>query len=148
MIHDEKGMLGISGLIILCVLSMLIFYLHDLYRQEEMTTAVLQKSAAARNFTVSEASKLIALYEQNETLWLNDSNAAEDKYELADGIMVDMRQEKTNQFSNAVINAYLVHYQGDMYILIVESTIEDITNQVCIYLTRKDDEIIVERWER
>lgn len=148
MIHDEKGMLGISGLIILCVLSMLIFYLHDLYRQEEMTTAVLQKSAAARNLTVSEASKLIALYEQDETLWLNDSNAAEDKYELADGIMVDMRQEKTNQFSNAVINAYLVHYQGDMYILIVESTIEDITNQVCIYLTRKDDEIIVERWER
>ncbi|WP_346686021.1 hypothetical protein [Megamonas hypermegale] len=148
MIHDEKGMLGISGLIILCVLSMLIFYLHDLYRQEEMTTAVLQKSTAARNLTVSEASKLIALYEQNETLWLNDSNAAEDKYELADGIMVDMRQEKTNQFSNAVINAYLVHYQGDMYILIVESTIEDITNQVCIYLTRKDDEIIVERWER
>ena len=148
MIHDEKGMLGISGLIVLCILSMLIFYLHDLYRQEEMTTAVLQKSAAARNFTVSEASKLIALYEQNETLWLNDSNAAEDKYELADGIMVDMRQEKTNQFSNAVINAYLVHYQGDMYILIVESTIEDITNQVCIYLTRKDDEIIVERWER
>lgn len=124
------------------------FYLHDLYRQEEMTTAVLQKSTAARNLTVSEASKLIALYEQNETLWLNDSNAAEDKYELADGIMVDMRQEKTNQFSNAVINAYLVHYQGDMYILIVESTIEDITNQVCIYLTRKDDEIIVERWER
>ena len=108
----------------------------------------LQKSAAARNFTVSEASKLIALYEQNETLWLKDSNAAEDKYELADGIMVDMRQEKTNQFGNAVINAYLVHYQGDMYILIVESTIEDITNQVCIYLTRKDDEIIVERWER
>lgn len=148
MIHDEKGMLGISGLIILCVLSMLIFYLHDLYRQEEMTTAVLQKSAATRNLTISEASKLIALYEQNETLWLNDSNAAEDKYELADGIMVDMRQEKTNQFSNAVINAYLVHYQGDMYILIVESTIEDITNQVCIYLTRKDDEIIVERWER
>lgn len=148
MIHDEKGMLGISGLIVLCVLSMLIFYLHDLYRQEEMTTAVLQKSTAARNLTVSEASKLIALYEQNETLWLNDSNAAEDKYELADGIMVDMRQEKTNQFSNAVINAYLVHYQGDMYILIVESTIEDITNQVCIYLTRKDDEIIVERWER
>ena len=148
MIHDEKGMLGISGLIILCVLSMLIFYLHDLYRQEEMTTAVLQKSTAARNLTVSEASKLIALYEQNETLWLNDSHAAEDKYELADGIMVDMRQEKTNQFSNAVINAYLVHYQGDMYILIVESTIEDITNQVCIYLTRKDDEIIVERWER
>lgn len=148
MIHDEKGMLGISGLIILCVLSMLIFYLHDLYRQEEMTTAVLQKSTAARNLTVSEASKLIALYEQNETLWLNDSNATEDKYELADGIMVDMRQEKTNQFSNAVINAYLVHYQGDMYILIVESTIEDITNQVCIYLTRKDDEIIVERWER
>ena len=148
MIHDEKGMLGISGLIILCVLSMLIFYLHDLYRQEEMTTAVLQKSTAARNLTVSEASKLIALYEQNETLWLNDSNAAEDKYELADGIMVDMRQEKTNQFGNAVINVYLVHYQGDMYILIVESTIEDITNQVCIYLTRKDDEIIVERWER
>ena len=148
MIHDEKGMLGISGLIVLCVLSMLIFYLHDLYRQEEMTTAVLQKSAAARNLTVSEASKLIALYEQDETLWLNDSNVAEDKYELADGIMVDMRQEKTNQFSNAVINAYLVHYQGDMYILIVESTIEDITNQVCIYLTRKDDEIIVERWER
>ena len=148
MIHDEKGMLGISGLIILCVLSMLIFYLHDLYRQEEMTTAVLQKSAAARNLTVGEASKLIALYEQDETLWLNDSNVAEDKYELADGIMVDMRQEKTNQFGNAVINAYLVHYQGDMYILIVESTIEDITNQVCIYLTRKDDEIIVERWER
>ena len=148
MIHDEKGMLGISGLIILCVLSMLIFYLHDLYRQEEMTTAVLQKSAATRNLTISEASKLIALYEQNETLWLNDSNAAEDKYELADGIMVDMRQEKTNQFGNAVINVYLVHYQGDMYILIVESTIEDITNQVCIYLTRKDDEIIVERWER
>ena len=148
MIHDEKGMLGISGLIVLCVLSMLIFYLHDLYRQEEMTTAVLQKSAAARNLTVSEASKLIALYEQDETLWLNDSNVAEDKYELADGIMVDMRQEKTNQFGNAVINVYLVHYQGDMYILIVESTIEDITNQVCIYLTRKDDEIIVERWER
>ena len=144
----KKECSGISGLIILCVLSMLIFYLHDLYRQEEMTTAVLQKSTAARNLTVSEASKLIALYEQNETLWLNDSNAAEDKYELADGIMVDMRQEKTNQFSNAVINAYLVHYQGDMYILIVESTIEDITNQVCIYLTRKDDEIIVERWER
>lgn len=148
MIRDEQGMLGISGLIVLCVLSMIIYYLHDLYLQEEQTVTVLQKSAAARNFTVSEASKLIASYEQDENLWMRDIDKAVDKYDLADGVAVDTRREKTNQSEDVLINAYLVHYQDDIYILIMESTVEDITNQICIYLMRKDDEIVVERWER
>lgn len=148
MIHDKKGMLSISGLIILCILSMLMYYLYSLYGQEMQIVNILQKSMMARNFTVSEASKLITVYKQDKSLWIQNCNEAMDKYDLAEGILVDTKQINSEQFEAVLINAYLVHYQGDVYILVVESTVKDITNQVCIYLTKKDDEIIVERWER
>lgn len=148
MIHDQKGMLSISCLIILCILSMLMYYLYSLYGQEMQIVNILQKSMMARNFTVSEASKLITVYKQDKNLWIQNCNEAMNKYDLAEGILVDTKQINSKQFEAVLINAYLVHYQGDVYILVVESTVKDITNQVCIYLTKKDDEIIVERWER
>ena len=47
------------------------------------------------------------------------------------------------------IKAYLMQiYNQDIYKLIVESSLEDITNQNCIYLQKKDDDCIVQRWER
>lgn len=124
------------------------YYLHDVYLQEAQTVRVLQTSSTARNLTLSEASKIIALYTNDETIWNEHCLMAMDKYDLSDGVLVDEEQQQVENFGMMLSRAYLVHYKEDTYILVVESTALDITNQICIYLTKKDDELIVERWER
>lgn len=148
MVHDKSGTFCISGLIILCIISILMYYLHDLYSREAQTVRILQTSYIARNLTLSEASKIIALYTNDKTIWNEHCLMAMDKYDLSDGILVDEVQQQADNFGMMLSRAYLVHYKEDMYILVVESTALDITNQICIYLTKKDDELIVERWER
>lgn len=148
MVHDNKGYFCISGLIILCIISILMYYLHDLYLQEMQTVSILQTSYTARNLTLSEASKIIALYTNDKTIWNEHCLQAMNRYDLSDGILVDEMQQQADNFGMMLSRAYLVHYKENMYILVVESTVLDITNQICIYLTKKDDELIVERWER
>lgn len=148
MVHDNKGYFCISGLIILCIISILMYYLHDLYLQEMQTVSILQTSYTARNLTLSEASKIIALYTNDKTIWNEHCLEAMNRYDLSDGILVDEMQQQADNFGMMLSRAYLVYYKENMYILVVESTVLDITNQICIYLTKKDDELIVERWER
>lgn len=148
MIHNNKGMLSISGLIVLSIIACLLYYLHDLYLQEQQTVEALQQSTAARNITLGEASKLTAVYGQDIGLWDEVCRQAADNYDLADAVLVDTQQKQTERFKTVSTAARLVHYRDDTYILIIESSIDDITDQICIYLTKKDDELIVERWER
>ena len=148
MVHDNRGYFCVSGLIILCIISILMYYLHDLYSQEMQTVSVLQTSYIARNLTLSEASKIIALYTNDKTIWNEHCLEAIDKYDLSDGILVDEVQQQKANLGMVLSRAYLVHYKESVYILVIESTVLDITNQICIYLTKKDDELIVERWER
>lgn len=148
MVHDNRGYFSVSGLIILCIISILMYYLHDLYSQEMQTVSVLQTSYIARNLTLSEASKIIALYTNDKTIWNEHCLEAIDKYDLSDGILVDEVQQQKANLGMVLSRAYLVHYKENTYILVIESTVLDITNQICIYLTKKDDELIVERWER
>lgn len=148
MVHDNRGYFCVSGLIILCIISILMYYLHDLYSQEMQTVSVLQTSCIARNLTLSEASKIIALYTNDKTIWNEHCLEAIDKYDLSDGILVDEVQQQKANLGMVLSRAYLMHYKENMYILIIESTVLDITNQICIYLIKKDDELIVERWER
>lgn len=148
MVHDNRGYFCVSGLIILSIISILMYYLHDLYSQEVQTVSVLQTSCIARNLTLSEASKIIALYTNDKTIWNEHCLEAIDKYDLSDGILVDEVQQQKVNLGMVLSRAHLVHYKENMYILIIESTVLDITNQICIYLIKKDDELIVERWER
>lgn len=148
MVHDNRGYFCVSGLIILSIISILMYYLHDLYSQEVQTVSVLQTSCIARNLTLSEASKIIALYTNDKTIWNEHCLEAIDKYDLSDGILVDEVQQQKANLGMVLSRAHLVHYKENMYILIIESTVLDITNQICIYLIKKDDELIVERWER
>ena len=112
------------------------------------TVSVLQTSYIARNLTLSEASKIIALYTDDKTIWNEHCLEAIDEYDLSDGILVDEVQQQKANLGMVLSRAYLVHYKENTYILVIESTVLDITNQICIYLTKKDDELIVERWER
>lgn len=148
MVHDNRGYFSVSGLIILSIISILMYYLHDLYSQEMQTVSVLQTSYIARNLTLSEASKIIALYTDDKTIWNEHCLEAIDEYDLSDGILVDEVQQQKANLGMVLSRAYLVHYKENTYILVIESTVLDITNQICIYLTKKDDELIVERWER
>lgn len=148
MVHDNRGYFSVSGLIILSIISILMYYLHDLYSQEMQTVSILQTSYTARNLTLSEASKIIALYTNDKTIWNEHCLEAMNRYDLSDGILVDEMQQQADNFGMMLSRAYLVHYKENMYILVIESTVLDITNQICIYLTKKDDELIVERWER
>lgn len=141
-------MLSFSGLIILCIISGMLYCLHDLYRQEQQTVEALQISTAARNSTLSEASKLIDLYAHDMNSWNEICSKAADKYNLTDGVLIDTEQKRDEKFNIISTNAYLAHYCDDVYILIIESSIDDITDQICIHLAKKDDELIVERWER
>ena len=148
MVHDNRGYFSVSGLIILSIISILMYYLHDLYSQEMQTVSILQTSYTARNLTLSEASKIIALYTNDKTIWNEHCLEAMNRYDLSDGILVDEMQQQADNFGMMLSRAYLVHCKENMYILVIESTVLDITNQICIYLTKKDDELIVERWER
>ena len=148
MVHDNRGYFSVSGLIILSIISILMYYLHDLYSQEMQTVSVLQTSYISRNLTLSEASKIIALYTDDKTIWNEHCLEAIDEYDLSDGILVDEVQQQKANLGMVLSRAYLVHYKENTYILVIESTVLDITNQICIYLTKKDDELIVERWER
>ena len=82
MVHDNRGYFSVSGLIILSIISILMYYLHDLYSQEMQTVSVLQTSYIARNLTLSEASKIIALYTDDKTIWNEHCLEAIDEYDL------------------------------------------------------------------
>lgn len=148
LIKAEDGMMAISYLIIICVLSIISMYLCDMYQSQINSLAVLKAGETAKNFSLSRAEILISRYQKDLTLWEGDCAKAIFSYEFADAIIVDDVQEADENFQNKTAKAYLMHYKDNVYVLIVESTVNKIVNQVCIYLEQEDDELIVHRWER
>ena len=103
-----------------------------------------------KNYTISESLNLIDIYKYDKEKWQDDCMKAQGKDDFDEAIVVDEKTVIDKQMKKSVqIKAYLMQiYNQDIYKLIVESSLEDITNQNCIYLQKKDDDCIVQRWER
>ncbi len=147
-VQDESGLASLSGLIILCLLGMILFYMYDIYAVQMEKVTVLKAGMTARNYTVSCAELIIDHYRENDDAWLSDTAKATQAYDFAQAIVVEQMQEDDAYFKSKTMTAYMMRYTIDVYILIVESTVNGITNQVRIYLQQKDGELIVQRWER
>ena len=93
---------------------------------------------------------LLSLDFERFTYTVEKISIEKSKDEFDEAIIVDEKTVTDKQMKKSVqIKAYLMQtYNQDIYKLIVESSLEDITNQNCIYLQKKDDDCIVQRWER
>ena len=111
---------------------------------------ILKINKKNKNYKISESLKLIDKYKNDKEKWQDDCMKAQGKDEFDEAIVVDEKTVMDKQMKKSVkIKAYLMQiYNQDIYKLIVESNLEDITNQNCIYLQKKDDDCIVQRWER
>ncbi len=147
-VQDESGLASLSGLIILCLLGMILFYMYDIYAVQMEKVTVLKAGMTAKNYTISCAEMLIDNYRKSSDMWQSDTEKASQAYDFAQAIIVAEKQDDDVYFKSKTMTAYLMRYTIDVYILTVESTVNGITNQVRIYLQQKDGELIVQRWER
>ena len=92
-----------------------------------------------KNYTISESLKLIDIYKYDKEKWQDDCMKAQGKDEFDEAIIVDEKTVTDKQMKKSVqIKAYLMQtYNQDIYKLIVESSLEDITNQNCIYFRQR-----------
>lgn len=147
----EDGMISISMLIVLSLMAVFSLYIYRLSLIENDSLEILKMNMQTKNYTISESLKLIDIYKYNKEKWQDDCMKAQGKDEFDEAIIVDEKTvtDKQKMKKSVQIKAYLMQtYNQDIYKLIVESSLEDITNQNCIYLQKKDDDCIVQRWER
>lgn len=144
----EDGMISISMLIVLSLMAVFSLYIYRLSLTENDSLEILKMNMQTKNYTISESLNLIDKYDKEK--WQDDCMKAQGKDEFDEAIVVDEKTVMDKQMKKSVkIKAYLMQiYNQDIYKLIVESSLEDITNQNCIYLQKKDDDCIVQRWER
>lgn len=151
--NKEDGMISISMLIVLSLMAVFSLYIYRLSLTENDSLEILKMNMQTKNYTISESLKLIDIYKYDKEKWQDDCMKAQgkdEKDEFDEAIIVDEKTVTDKQMKKSVqIKAYLMQtYNQDIYKLIVESSLEDITNQNCIYLQKKDDDCIVQRWER
>lgn len=151
-VHNENGMVSISASIILSLVVMFTLAIYELSLGENDTVEVLKLNKQAENYTISECLNMINKYQNDYNLWQIDTKRAENITEFAEAIIVD-EQNLNNDKLNAgdiKITAYLMNYKQNEYRLVVETsfTKKEITNQKCVYLIQKDDDVVVQRWER
>ena len=149
--NKEDGMISISMLIVLSLMAVFSLYIYRLSLTENNSLEILKMNMQTKNYTISESLKLIDIYKYDKEKWQDDCMKAQGKDEFDEAIIVDEKTVTDKQMKKSVqIKAYLMQtYNQDIYKLIVESSLEDITNQNCIYLQKKDDDYcIVQRWER
>lgn len=146
----EDGMISISMLIVLSLMAVFSLYIYRLSLTENDSLEILKMNMQTKNYTISESLKLIDIYKYDKEKWQDDCMKAQGKDEFDEAIIVDEKTVTDKEMKKSVqIKAYLMQtYNQDIYKLIVESSLEDITNQNCIYLQKKDDDCIVQRWER
>lgn len=145
---NQQGMISFSVSIILCLVAICLLYIYKLALWQNDSIMILQRNLQAENYTISETENLIEHFKEDKNFWKENIDKAKDSFSFDKAIMIDERVV-TKQQNKIQIKAYLMKVQEDnMYKLIVETAIKDITNQVCIYLMVKDDECIVQRWER
>ena len=133
----EDGMISISMLIVLSLMAVFSLYIYRLSLTENDSLEILKMNMQTKN-------------KYDKEKWQDDCMKAQGKDEFDEAIIVDEKTVTDKQMKKSVqIKAYLMQtYNQDIYKLIVESSLEDITNQNCIYLQKKDDDCIVQRWER
>ena len=148
--NKEDGMISISMLIVLSLMAVFSLYIYRLSLTENDSLEILKMNMQTKNYTISESLKLIDIYKYDKEKWQDDCMKAQGKDEFDEAIIVDEKTVTDKQMKKSVqIKAYLMQtYNQDIYKLIVESSLEDITNQNCIYLQKKDDDCIVQCWER
>ena len=151
-VHNENGMVSISASIILSLVVMFTLAIYELSLGENDTVEVLKLNKQAENYTISECLNMINKYQNDYNLWQIDTKRAENITEFAEAIVVD-EQNLNNDKLNAgdiKITAYLMNYKQNEYRLVVETSFpkKEITNQKCVYLIQKDDDVVVQRWER
>lgn len=140
--NKEDGMISISMLIVLSLMAVFSLYIYRLSLTENDSLEILKMNMQTKNYTISESLKLIDIYKYDKEKWQDDCMKAQGKDEFDEAIIVDEKTVTDKQMKKSVqIKAYLMQtYNQDIYKLIVESSLEDITNQNCIYLQKKDDD--------
>ena len=135
--NKEDGMISISMLIVLSLMAVFSLYIYRLSLTENDSLEILKMNMQTKNYTISESLKLIDIYKYDKEKWQDDCMKAQGKDEFDEAIIVDEKTVTDKQMKKSVqIKAYLMQtYNQDIYKLIVESSLEDITNQNCIYLS-------------
>ena len=148
LLKDEYGIATVSSLIIICVLMMISFYVYDISSNQQNSFIIFKTGMASKNLSVSEAEKLLGRYKNDVDLWKVDCKRVQNIYFWENAIVVDEVAGSDEIFEKKSARAYLMHYKDDIYLLVAEANVDDCISQICIYLEMKDEELIVQRWER
>lgn len=135
----EAGMISISMLIILSIMTVFSLYIYKLSIIENDSLEILRKNIQTQNYTISESLDLINIYKNDKEKWKDDCLNTEGKNNFDDAIIIDEKIILDEYIKKPVqIKAYLLQMDNKtLYKLVVESNIDDITSQNCVYLQRK-----------
>lgn len=147
-ILNQQGMISISGCMVLCLLSICVLYIYKLAFWQSDSVMIFKQNLQVENCAVSETKRVINYFQQNKDFWEENTNKVQNILDFERAIIID--EQINNQANNNIVSrAYLMGTQEhNVYKLVVEATIKNITSQICIYLEKKGNECIVQRWER
>lgn len=146
----EDGTISLSMLIVLSMMTIFSLCIYKMSIIENDSLNLLKINVNVENYTISESLKMIEDFKDDKTRWQEICSRANEIDDMDKIFYIDKRvfiDEKLNE--QVQIKAYLLKTEKEnIYKLIVESSLNDITNQNIIYLQKKDDDCIVQRWER
>ena len=145
---NQQGMISLSGCIILCLLSICSLYVYKLAFWQSDSVMVFKQNLQVENCAVGEVKRVISYFQQDKNSWEENTNKVQNILDFERAIIID---EQINNLSNNNIvskDYFMGKPEHDVYKLVVEATMKNITSQICVYLEKKGDECIVQRWER
>lgn len=144
----EDGAVSISLCILLSallgVMSMMFLWLEH----QKNSAYYIKNNMMTKNYTFDLLQEKIREYQKFKDLWIEDSERAEGKYTFAKAILLEQRVFKDEQNNDIKCELYIFQDSNNIYTLVGDCQIDDITNQICVYLEKKDDKCVVKYWER
>lgn len=145
---NEKGFISFSLCILLSFLMSIALMLYFFVAHQQNSFLYLREHMMARNCTIDLLHERINMYKKDKVIWDKDTSLVEDRYDFSKAILLEDRCFLDKQGDKLETRIYLFHDSKSIYLLMGETKIDNITNQVCVYLEKKDDECIVRYWER
>lgn len=147
--REQAGMVSLSALLILSVLVMVSLYVYDILQFQISSLQNFKLRMEAQNYTYDCANTMIKKYQDDYFLWKQDIEDVADDFNFKNAKIVG-EYIKTENFGEQSAKLYLFRYHDNFYILVVEVCMQDITNQMRIYLKHNESEgnFNVYRYER
>lgn len=137
--REQQGMVSLSSLLILSVLVMISIYVYDIVQFQISSLQNFKERVAAQNYTNDVANLMIKKYQNDYVLWQQNIGDVANDFDYRNAKLVG-EFSKMGNLGEQTAKLYLMRYHDNFYILIVEVNIQEVTNQMRIYLQNNESE--------